>query len=118
MKFYGSIGFWTGQDIEVKPGVFSPEIIEKTYAGDVDWHNRHFVESDKQNDNLKLNNQISILTDLYFQQNFSSIKYVIWGGTKWKVTNVNVGYPRAVLTIGGIYNGSRTEKINTSRTVT
>lgn len=111
MKYYGSIGFWF-QSVETKPGIYKPKIVEKSYLGDVDWDNRHFINTGNQNEDLKLNSQISILTDLYFQQNFSSIRYVVWGGAKWKVTNVSIGYPRAILTIGGVYNGSGAESSN------
>ena len=117
MKFYGSVGFWE-QNVEVKPGVYKPTIVEKPYSGDVNWHNRHFQNSENQNDDIKLNNQISIISDLYSQQNFSSIRYVVWYDVKWKVTNVEVNYPRLVLTIGGVYNGTGAEKTSsTSKTL-
>lgn len=116
MKFYGTIGFWE-DDVEVKPGIYKSQIVEKTYFGDVNWDNRHFVNSGNQNDDLKLNSQIGVLADLYFQQNFSSIKYVVWGGAKWKVTNVAPGYPRSVLTIGGVYNDSDPTEGGDSKTI-
>lgn len=109
MKFYGTIGFWDGSS-EIKPGVYKPTIIEKLYSGNVNWNNRHFQPSENQNDDIRLNNQISILSDLYAQQNFSSIRYVVLNGVKWRVTNVEVNYPRLVLTIGGVYNGSGTKE--------
>lgn len=108
MKFYGAVGFWNGS-IEVKPGVYKPGIVERPYSGNVNWHNRHFQTSENQNDDIKLNNQISILSDLYSQQNFASIRYVIWMNVKWEVTNVEVNYPRLILTIGGVYNGTGAE---------
>ena len=109
MKFFGNVGFFTNSE-EVKPGVFKPVIVERPYAGDVNWNNRHFQTSEYQNDDIRLNNQISILSDLYSQQNFASIRYVIWNGVKWRVTNVEVAYPRLTLTIGGVYNGTGAEK--------
>lgn len=108
MKFYGLVGFMTGEK-EVKPGVYKPEIIEKSYVGDVSWNNRHFQSSENQNDDIRLNNQISILSDVYSHENFASIRYVVWNNVKWRVTNVEVNYPRITLTIGGIYNGTGTE---------
>lgn len=110
MKFCGHVGFWNG-DIEVKPGVFQPLLIERPYSGDVDWNNLHFQGSENQNEEIRLNNQISIISDLYAHEHFASIRYVVWNGVKWKVTNVKVGYPRIVLTIGGVYNGSGTKAI-------
>lgn len=112
MKFFGMVGFYQ-KSIEVKPGVFKPGIKELPYSGDVNWHNRHFQSTEYQNDDIKLNNQISILSDLYSQQNFASIRYVVWNKVKWAVTNVEVNYPRLTLTIGGVYNGTGAEETKT-----
>lgn len=113
MKFYGMVGFWI-QDYEAKPGVFVPAFVEKPYSGDVNWNNRHFQASEDQNDTIRLNNQISILCDLYSHANFSSIRYVIWNNVKWRVTNVEVNYPRLTLTIGGVYNDTGTETVGSA----
>lgn len=113
MKFYGKVGFWAGEK-EVKPGVYKPVIVEKLYSGDVSWNNRHFQSSENQNDDIRLNNQISILSDLYSHENFASIRYVVWNNVKWRVTNVEVNYPRLVLTIGGVYNGTGAETVEST----
>lgn len=105
MKFHGKVGFWIGS-VEVTPGVFKSDILEKDYYGDVLDNKRRFQEvSDQQNDDLNISNRISILSDLYMQQHWPSIKYVIWNGVSWKVTDVDISYPRIILTIGGVYNG-------------
>lgn len=105
MKFHGKIGFWTG-DFEVEPGVFKPKIVERPYTGDVFRNIRRFeAVSDQQNDDLKVNNQFSILSDLYLKENFNSIRYIIWNGVRWKVSSIDVAYPRITLEIGGVYNG-------------
>lgn len=104
MKFAGEIGFWV-DDVETSPGVCQPSIEERHYTGNVTRHYRKWNNSEYQNDNFSLNNQIEIVADLYMQQNWSSIKYVVWNGVKWKVTTVEVNYPRLVLEIGGVYNG-------------
>lgn len=108
MKFYGKIGFWLG-DVEVKPGIFESNIIEKNYAGDVYRNVRKFQSREYQNDELTISNQIGILSDLYMRQNWSSIRYVLWNGVKWKVTSVDVNYPRIILELGGVWNGSGTD---------
>lgn len=106
MKFSGKIGFWM-KDVETKPGVFKSEIIEKEYTGDVLKNIRRFqMEENKQNENLTINNRLSIIGNLFMQKNWPSIKYVLWNDVKWKVTSVDVGsYPRILLELGGIYNG-------------
>lgn len=106
MKFYGTVGFWVGEEEdENRPGVWESVIEERTYMGDVIRNTRRFQSSDKQNDDLTVSNQISILSDLYAQQNWNSIRYVDWNGVKWKVTSVELSYPRLILDIGGVYNG-------------
>lgn len=106
MKFSGLLGFWK-EDVETKPSVYTPLIEERPYIGDVLKDRRSFQTSDYQNDDFNINNQISILSDLYLQQNWSSIRYVLWNGVKWKVRDVNIEYPRIVLTLGGVYNENR-----------
>lgn len=106
MKFSGKIGFWL-KDVETKPGVYKSDIVERKYTGDVLKNIRNFQSAEnQQNENLRINNRLSILSDLYIKQNWSSIKYVLWNDVKWKVNSVDLGsYPRVVLELGGVYNG-------------
>lgn len=103
MKFYGLVGFFVGEE-EVSPGVWKPKVEERPYTGDITRNYRKFQEREQQNDDIRLNNQISILADLYAKQNWDSIKYVLWNEVKWKVSTVEINYPRLVLEIGGVYN--------------
>lgn len=104
MKFSGIVGFFEGEQ-ETKPGIFRPVIVERKYVGDVLRAKRGFQSrSDAQNDEFTVNNQISILSDLYAKQNWASIRYVIWNGVKWKVSSIEVNYPRLTLDIGGFYH--------------
>lgn len=106
MKFSGKIGFWL-EDVETKPGVYKPSIVERSYTGDVLRNIRRWQTGDnQQNENLVPNNRISIISDLFMQQNWGSIKYVFWNGVRWKVTSVDVGSPpRVIMDLGGVYNG-------------
>lgn len=104
MKFSGEVGFWKG-DVETIPGIFKPKIEEKHYTGDIFRNNRRFQSAEnQQNDNLVINNQITIVADLYMQSNMSSIRYVRWNGTCWKVNSVDINPPRLTLELGGVYN--------------
>lgn len=109
MKFVGSIGFQENE-CEVSPGVWRPKIVEKRYVGDVLRNYRKYQQTEYQNDDLRLNNQISILSDLYARKNFAMIRYVKWNGVKWSVPTVEVNYPRLILEIGGVYNDSTEEE--------
>lgn len=112
MKFSGIVGFWEG-DIETSPGVWEPNIVERQYFGDVHRNTRRFqTDSNQSNDNLTVNNQISIISDLYMRQNWNSIRYIIWNNVKWKVNSVEVSYPRITLELGGEYNGA--EQVGTT----
>jgi hypothetical protein len=63
---------------------------------------------DKINDNLTVDNLISIIADPFANQNFHAMRYVKWMGASWKITKVDVQRPRLILTIGGVYNGQQT----------
>lgn len=102
-KFYGEIGYAVVN--ESAPGVHRNEIIEREYFGDIIRNTRRLQPSDQLNDNINISNEISIIADPYANENFHSMQYVKFMGTKWKITNVEVLYPRLVLTVGGVYNG-------------
>jgi hypothetical protein len=106
-KFYGVIGY--AESVETSPGVWMDQITERTYSGDLVRNNsRWSTSSSSTNDDLTINNQISIIADPFAYQNFHSMKYVVYMGTKWKITNVDPQYPRLILNVGGVYNGPQT----------
>ena len=67
---------------------------------------RKLQNSGGVNDNVNIANKISIVSDPFADQNFHSIRYAEYMGTKWKVTDVEVLYPRLLLTLGGVWNGN------------
>ena len=102
-KWYGKVGYI--KQVEKSPGVFKPEITERNYYGDIIRNSRGWSNpSEGTNDNLTLNNQISILADSFASANSEFMRYVEIMGAKWKITNIEIQYPRLLLTIGGLYN--------------
>lgn len=101
-KFFGKVGY--GIETEIRPGVTIHDYTEREYSGDVIRNFRRYEPSDKVNDDLNINNTISILADPFAYQNFHSILYVEFMNALWKVTSVEVQFPRLLLTIGGVYN--------------
>lgn len=101
-KWFGKIGF--SETKETKPGVWEEIITVREYYGDVTRNTRRFQSSENLNDNIVVSNDISIVADPYAIQNFHSIRYIEFMGTKWKIDNVEVSYPRLILTLGEIYN--------------
>lgn len=103
-KFFGAIGY--AETKETAPGVSEEIITERNYKGDVIRNARRLENGEHLNDNVNVNNSISIVADGFAYQNIFSIRYVTWMGARWKVTNVEVQHPRLILTIGGVFNGN------------
>jgi hypothetical protein len=104
-KFYGKIGYSTTE--ETAPGVWEESVTERSYYGDLIRNTRRYQSTDQVNDDVNISNEISILADPYAYENFHSMKYVEFMGAKWKVTSVEVQYPRLILSVGGVYNGEQ-----------
>lgn len=106
-KFYGIVGY--AESIEQEPGIWVDKITEKKYSGDLLQNYGKHESSGNVNDDINISNKISIRSNPYATEHFHNIKYVKFiipklGGI-WKVTNVEVAYPKIILTTGGMYNG-------------
>lgn len=104
-KFYGKIGWYVG-DEETAPGVIVNKLVYREYKGDVIRNIRRWDTGEGLNDDLALDNSLSIIADDFAFENLSTIRCVEWMGAKWKVTRVEIQPPRLILTIGGVYNES------------
>ena len=104
-KFYGVIGYAVTK--ETAPGVWTEEIAEQSYYGDLTRKMRRLQDSGDLNDDINVANEISIVADPYANANFHSMRYVAFMGAKWKISKVEVQYPRLILTLGGVYNGKQ-----------
>lgn len=102
-KFYGKIGF--AKPTETSLGVWEDVIVERSYSGDLGRNTFRLQSSENLNDNINISNEISILADPYANENFHSMRYVEFMGARWKINNVEVKYPRLILSVGGVYNG-------------
>ena len=104
-KFHGPIGYVTS--VETANGVWSDTVSERDYYGDVIRQAKQWVGRDQVNDNLVVNNRISVIADDFAFENFSGMKYVVWSGVYWKVSNIEIERPRIILSLGGVYNGPK-----------
>ena len=102
-KWYGKVGYILTE--ETSPGVWTDKYIEREYFGDLTRNHKRFENSQTLNDNITLQNEISIVCDPYALQNFQYIRYVEIMGAFWRVTAVDVQYPRLVLSVGDVYSG-------------
>ncbi len=105
-KYYGKIGY--AEFVETAPDVYQQVITEREYFGDVIKDTRKWVGTQHLNDDLNISNRISIVSDPYAYSNFHSMVWCEFMGAKWKVTNVEVAYPRLILDLGGVYNEQST----------
>lgn len=102
-KWFGKIGY--AETTETKPGVWKEQITEREYFGDLLRNSRRLQSTSTLNDNVIIANEISILADPFAYENFHAMRYATFMGTKWKISNVEVQYPRLILTLGDVYNG-------------
>lgn len=101
-KFCGIIGFVVPK--ETAPGVYANIVYERKYYGDVIKNVRRWENGISVNDDLTISNTISILSDSFCHLNLGYMRYVIFMGSAWKITNVEAHFPRLTLTLGGLYN--------------
>jgi hypothetical protein len=115
-KFYGKVGYFnntveqtvTEDEVEIGTGIWVDEILERGYYGDILKEARSWLPSSEHtNEDLTVSNRISIVADDFAYANFLAMRYIIWGGVYWKVTNVEIQRPRLILSLGGVYNGTK-----------
>ena len=105
-KWFGKIGY--AVTAETEPGIWEEHIVERDYYGDMTSDRRKRQNSQGVNDDLSLSNVISIIADPFAYENCSHMAYAEIMGAKWKISDIDVQYPRLILTIGGVYNGNQT----------
>ena len=105
-KWYGEVGY--AETVEIKPGIWKEQIVKKTYSGEVISNRWKRQNSGEVNNDINIYNQISIVADPYANENCSKMAYVEFMGSKWQVTDVEVQFPRLILSIGGVYNEPQT----------
>lgn len=107
MKFFGQVGFVSQE--ETAPGIWEPKVEEHDAYGDVLNNVRRWENSTETvNDSVTTSNRLSILADRFLCEHMGAMRYVKWNGTTWKINSVELIRPRAILSLGGVYNGETT----------
>lgn len=107
-KYYGMVGYALTMEDDGS-GVYSPRIVERPYYGDLIRNTKKNQPGEGVNDNITIQNDISIVADMYAYQNFHQIRYVTFMGTRWTVQSIDVQRPRLILSVGGVYTGQTPE---------
>lgn len=102
MRYSGKIGYF--ETVETQPGYFEEKIVPRRYQGDVIRTTKRNQLTTNVNDDIMVNNSLSIVADPYAREHFFQIKCAWWQGTWWEVTSVEVQYPRLILELGGPSN--------------
>lgn len=102
-KWFGQIGY--AETAEAEPSVYEETITERDYYGDLVKNGRRFALGDQVNGETTVANQLSIVADPFAQEHFYAMRYATLYGAKWVVDNVEVQFPRLLLTLGGQYHG-------------
>jgi hypothetical protein len=106
MKFFGIVGY--GIPGESVNGVWSDNVTERQYYGDIVKDTRRIVVGSDVNPDITTSNSVEILADPYALEHFDAIKYVELGeGRFWSVSEIEQRRPRLLLRLGGVYNGPR-----------
>lgn len=101
-KYAGLVGYVTTKETSL--GVWEQVASEHKMRGDVIRVQNSSTEGSKINDDISMNNRISLVGNQFAYQNFMNIKYIMYMGIKWKVSSVEVQRPRLILTLGGVWN--------------
>lgn len=103
MKFYGKIGFVYQE--EIRPGITVTKSEEHEAYGDVLSNVRRWETDSGVNDDISTSNRISVLADRFLCEHMGAMRYCKWNGTIWQIKSVELVRPRAILSLGGVYNG-------------
>lgn len=106
-RFHGYLGY--GFTRETTPGVYTDCIIEREVYGDYKRYNARTVNQGDVNNSISLSNIISVVVNAYFRDNYQNIRYVKIGHQYWSIESIELKYPRANITVGGVYNGPKQE---------
>lgn len=102
-KFYGNIGY--ASEVVTAPGVVQTVYTVRKYKGDLIQNRRKLRDTSDVNTGITVSNEISIVADPYAREHFHEIRWAEYRNSKWTVSDVTVGYPRLILTLGGPYHG-------------
>ena len=102
-KFFGTIGYSVTE--ETKPGVWTDTVVERPYTGDVVTNKYQWINKDQVNPDSNISDVISVIADGYILENRYIMKYVKWRGVILTVESIVIERPRAIISIGGLFNG-------------
>jgi len=103
-RFHGTVGFAVME--ETRPGIYEEIYKERPYKGNVLRRSRQWNQTENLNDDLSINNDISIISDSFAKAHFGVMRYVHWMDQYFEITSatIDVERHRITLTLGGVFN--------------
>lgn len=101
MKWFGQIAFTVQSENEA--GITTETLVIRDYYGDLLKVYKN-DENNQVNLNFNVRNRISVLADPFAMNTFHSIAYITFMGAKWRVSGVEVQFPRLLIDLGDVYN--------------
>jgi hypothetical protein len=98
-----TVGFAAGTT-ETKPGIFEDSYVEHELYGITTRFSANFSQPEKEQTDFTLGYNLSLFADAYTFENFTNIRYVLFGGSKWRVSVVSVERPKILIELGGLYH--------------
>lgn len=107
MKYSGYVGFGVSKEkTGTGEGAWEDEVVEKPYYGDIlQVTQRWDPNSNSVLDDLRLSNRISIVADGFAINHMHTMKYITYGGARWRISSIELQRPRLIISLGGVYNG-------------
>lgn len=103
-KAFIRIGYARSEETDTS--VYTDEIEkEGKYRAESIRSSRSMNNGEAINDEINISNRFSFVADPYAFSHFFNIRYVKYMGTTWRVTDVEVEYPRLIISVGGVYTG-------------
>lgn len=101
-RFCGDIGF--SRTVETAQDVHETVYSERRYYGDILSARKRTENGEGLNDNFSLSNRVSIIADPFAEEHLSEMCYAVINGTKWKITDREIQYPRIIISFGGVFS--------------
>lgn len=109
-RFYGKIGFAVME--ETRPGIFEEVYKEQSYKGDILKSSRRWEPTEHLNDDLSINNDISVVADSFMKSHFGAMRYVYWMDQCFEIVSATVDTERhrVTLSLGGPFNAGISDR--------
>ena len=105
-KYYDDIGFVITSESLTEPSVYETTVTKVKVFGEVLKYEVRTENPGKVNDDVNINNQISIIATPYIIANLGNLAFVKFMGNYWKVKSYTVNHPRILIYLGGLYDGN------------